>query len=189
MKNFALGILFSLLIACAVVIAYKAGQKENKISLSLSPTPYATDIPSPTRMLVGGDKDIHGCIGSAGYTWCAGKNKCVRPWEEPCPTAQPTQSDIEGITQALKEKNNWQNIELDVKITKNDGTYAYGSVNEKNAQAGGGYFYAIKENGSWHIVADGNGIITCEQVSPYPSFPTDLIPECYDSVTNTMKSR
>ena len=34
--------------------------------------------------LVGGDKDEHGCIGSAGYTWCEPKQKCLREWEEPC---------------------------------------------------------------------------------------------------------
>lgn len=34
--------------------------------------------------LVGGDKDAHGCIGSAGYTWCAAKEKCLRTWEEAC---------------------------------------------------------------------------------------------------------
>jgi len=32
--------------------------------------------------LVGGDKDEHGCIGSAGYTWNETKQKCVREWEE-----------------------------------------------------------------------------------------------------------
>ncbi|GMI13606.1 hypothetical protein TrLO_g1167 [Triparma laevis f. longispina] len=31
--------------------------------------------------MVGGDRDDHGCIGSAGYTYCAGLRKCVRPWE------------------------------------------------------------------------------------------------------------
>ena len=31
--------------------------------------------------LVGGDKDAHGCIGSAGFKWCAKTNKCERPWE------------------------------------------------------------------------------------------------------------
>ena len=30
--------------------------------------------------LVGGDRDSHGCIPSAGYVWCAPLNKCVRPW-------------------------------------------------------------------------------------------------------------
>jgi len=33
---------------------------------------------------LGGDKDRHGCIGSAGYTWCEAKKKCIRPWEEKC---------------------------------------------------------------------------------------------------------
>ena len=30
---------------------------------------------------VGSDRDAHGCIGSAGYTWCAREKACVRPWE------------------------------------------------------------------------------------------------------------
>lgn len=34
--------------------------------------------------IVGDDRDVHGCIGSAGYTWCAAKNKCLRSWEESC---------------------------------------------------------------------------------------------------------
>ena len=38
----------------------------------------------PDEPLVGGDKDEHGCIGSAGYEWCEGKQKCIRPWEEQC---------------------------------------------------------------------------------------------------------
>jgi hypothetical protein len=29
----------------------------------------------------GGDRDAHGCIGSAGYAWCAREKACVRPWE------------------------------------------------------------------------------------------------------------
>lgn len=34
--------------------------------------------------LLGGDKDEHGCIGSAGYSWCEAKQKCLREWEEKC---------------------------------------------------------------------------------------------------------
>lgn len=34
--------------------------------------------------IVGGDKDSHGCIGSAGYSWCEAKQKCLRVWEEDC---------------------------------------------------------------------------------------------------------
>jgi hypothetical protein len=31
--------------------------------------------------LVGADRDEHGCIGSAGYAWCAREAACVRSWE------------------------------------------------------------------------------------------------------------
>jgi len=33
----------------------------------------------PKRL--GGEKDVHGCIGSAGFKWCAKTNRCERPWE------------------------------------------------------------------------------------------------------------
>ncbi|MGD9950789.1 MAG: cupin domain-containing protein [Desulfobulbus sp.] len=35
------------------------------------------------QQLVGGDRDTHGCLGSAGYVWCENKTQCVRPWELP----------------------------------------------------------------------------------------------------------
>ncbi len=30
---------------------------------------------------IGGDRDAHGCLPAAGYSWCARENRCVRPWE------------------------------------------------------------------------------------------------------------
>ena len=30
---------------------------------------------------VGSDKDLHGCVGSAGYQWCERTAECVRSWE------------------------------------------------------------------------------------------------------------
>ena len=30
---------------------------------------------------VGADRDAHGCIGSAGYSWCQRTRQCERPWE------------------------------------------------------------------------------------------------------------
>ena len=38
---------------------------------------------------VGDDRDEHGCIGSAGYSWCESKQKCLRSWEEDCPGQEP----------------------------------------------------------------------------------------------------
>ena len=42
--------------------------------------------------IVGGDKDEHGCIGSAGYSWCEEKQKCLRVWEESCEGNSESQS-------------------------------------------------------------------------------------------------
>lgn len=39
------------------------------------------------QQLVGNDRDEHGCIGSAGYSWCEEKQKCLRVWEENCTSA------------------------------------------------------------------------------------------------------
>lgn len=61
------GISYALKKCCSVV--------EDKINLE--------EIKGP---VVGGDRDEHGCIGSAGYSWCEEKQKCLRVWEEECAT-------------------------------------------------------------------------------------------------------
>ena len=43
---------------------------------------YGTD--KNSNIMPGSDRDSHGCIGSAGYTWCESKSKCLRTWEETC---------------------------------------------------------------------------------------------------------
>ncbi len=37
-----------------------------------------------SKQLIGGEKDEHGCLVAAGYSWCESKNKCLRVWEEEC---------------------------------------------------------------------------------------------------------
>ena len=40
-----------------------------------------TEAESPTQKIrIGADRDLHGCIGSAGYAWCLREHACVRPW-------------------------------------------------------------------------------------------------------------
>ncbi len=48
-------------------------------------------------LAVGGDRDEHGCFGSAGYQWCAPTSECIRAWELP---------DVEG--QNLDPEQKWQ---------------------------------------------------------------------------------
>ena len=44
-------------------------------------------------VIVGNDSDSHGCIGSAGYSWCAELGKCIRPWETNCTAAVACPAD------------------------------------------------------------------------------------------------
>jgi len=46
---------------------------------------------------IGGQKDEHGCLTGAGYSWCEAKQKCLRAWEENCPSdSAETKGTIEG---------------------------------------------------------------------------------------------
>ncbi len=36
------------------------------------------------KNVIGGERDRHGCLGPAGYSWCEKKQKCLRVWEEKC---------------------------------------------------------------------------------------------------------
>ena len=46
---------------------------------------------------IGGKTDSFGCSISGGYSWCPSKQKCIRPWEENCPTNLPgSDRDIHG---------------------------------------------------------------------------------------------
>lgn len=46
-----------------------------------SPDKAPTHAEETATPVVGGDRDAHGCIGSAGYQWCEHSQRCERPWE------------------------------------------------------------------------------------------------------------
>jgi hypothetical protein len=77
MKNKIILIVVLIILAAAILNIYK-------------------EMPKDSSFLVGGDADIHGCLGSAGYTWCEAKNKCLRVWEEEC--------IAEEMTEAVKQE-------------------------------------------------------------------------------------
>lgn len=151
------------------------------------PDTIPTTVPAvqstPAADIVGGDRDDHGCIGSAGYSWCPATAKCVRVWEEGCPQS----GDYAEIQAALYKKNRWPSGSVLVTVITNDGTFASGSANATTG--GGGYFYAARKDSAWNIVADGNGIIDCADLHAYPDFPRKLISRCFDTITQQILVR
>ena len=133
--------------------------------------PKTADTPPADKPLVGGDKDEHGCIGSAGYMWCEPKKKCLRIWEEECYT------DIkEAIALSFSMKYGIDIDDIEVDVLKQTDDHARGSV---NLDGGGGIFLARKTNGIWGLSFDGNGSIPCKDMEEQ-EFPADMIEDCAD---------
>lgn len=101
-------------------------------------------------------------------------------------TPVPTPNDNELIKAALYKENNWPDNSVTVTVNTNDGTYASGTA---GGSGGGGYFYAIKVADNWKIVANSNGTIDCSALTAYPNYPKSLIPECFDSATQSIIKR
>lgn len=141
--------------------------------------------------LVGSDRDEHGCVLSAGYSWCDVSAKCIRPWEEACGSPTPSIDETENLKVAVKkaliEKHGQSAQSLVISVTQVIGNYAKGMVNDSGA--GGGIWFAAKTNGEWTLVWDGNGIIVCKAFSKYPDFPSELIPQCFDEARQKMITR
>ena len=47
--------------------------------------------------IVGADKDIHGCIGSAGYQWSEIRKECIRSFELPLQLLNPDKTNFTSV--------------------------------------------------------------------------------------------
>jgi hypothetical protein len=166
----------TIMITVAVVVsalvlykAYTLGLKKQE-STSPSITPSIVQA-TPTQTLVGGDKDVHGCIPSAGYSWCPPKNKCLRIWEEKC-----YESVSQEIQYILAAKYNRPVDEVKITIRKDVDNYVSGSVLfGKGGPGEGGIFLAIKTGNIWEVVYDGNGSIDCIKMREQYKFPDEIL--------------
>ena len=50
-------------------------------------------------------RQVYGCIGSAGYSWSATENKCIRPWEKKKMSPREALKDGTWMIQSLNGKN------------------------------------------------------------------------------------
>lgn len=53
--------------------------------------------------LIGGQKDSHGCLIAAGYSWCEPKQKCLRIWEEQCVATSTEQIPTTAISTSSQQ--------------------------------------------------------------------------------------
>lgn len=102
------------------------------------------------------------------------------------PRADDKLTIIAGVKAALIAKHGSDFSGLNYTVSKIEGNYASGTV---NGEGGGGMWFATKESGSWVVVSDGNGVILCSDLAPYPNFPKSMIHECWDSSSDKLVTR
>jgi hypothetical protein len=104
----------------------------------------------------------------------------------PTPTVDEESILKQTIKSALVAEHGNQANSLDISVSKIKGNYASGGATE---QGGGGMWFAAKVNDIWKLVWDGNGTISCSNFAAYPDFPTDMVPECWDDITQKLNKR
>lgn len=111
------------------------------------------------------------------------------PEVTPTPTATPTEGNealIAAVRKGLVAKHGSAAAGMTITVSKVEGEYAKGMASE---EGGGGLWFAARLNGTWTLVWDGNGVIDCNSVSPFPEFPADLIPQCLASGSGKLITR
>jgi len=87
----------------------------------------------------------------------------------------PENSTSETLKKLFVEKYPKYSQTISVKINKETENHARGSVSMVSGQPGG-IFLAVKTNGEWQIVHDGNGEIPCD-LSNF-GFPENMLSDC-----------
>jgi hypothetical protein len=106
--------------------------------------------------------------------------------EEPA-VEEPTVED--SIKELFSQKYDKPISEISINITAQDDTHAKGGVNfSPGGMGNGGLFLAVKENGQWKLIYDGNGSVNCPKIREY-GFTQDLLEGVCDPLPTEMMVR
>jgi len=109
---------------------------------------------SSPRNIVGNDKDEHGCISSAGYSWCEPKDKCLRQWEEGCELVntpiENAENTIEDNSTTISISETYPNCEQIDYCGENNGQEFY------RVDCG-----AERDGPLYYVNTEGSVILTC----------------------------
>lgn len=88
----------------------------------------------------------------------------------------PEMSAEQAIQQVLADKYSKNVADVHITITKQNNTYAGGSVLFGTGGPGeGGMFLARKVGSNWEVVFDGNGSVDCNKMRQDYGFPDDIL--------------
>ena len=85
-------------------------------------TDNAAEEPATTEEtpMVGGDRDEHGCIGSAGYTWSALRGECIQVFEVGTRLNPVEEKEEVAVISAFVVTKDGDNSQVELFITNED---------------------------------------------------------------------
>lgn len=103
--------------------------------------------------LVGGDRDEHGCIASAGYRWSRVQQRCIRPFEEGVrllPVEDPQDSSAVLAATVIFSIDS-----LRAEVFLPDGETS--PVLDRRTLPSGGYAWNIEDDDTYNVRRDEQG--------------------------------
>jgi len=92
----------------------------------------------------------------------------------------PIISKEEAIKRLLAQKYNKKVAEVTIRISQETENHLRGGVEfQPGGPENSGLFLAAKVDGNWRLVFDGQGAISCEEVTRY-NFPQEMVTDCAD---------
>lgn len=105
--------------------------------------------------------------------------------QTPSPTVDETAAILTAVKAGIIAERGPESANLNFTVSKIIGNYAQGGA---AAQGGGAMWLAAKVGGTWKLVWDGNGTISCASIDPY-NFPVSMVPECWNETTGKSVTR
>ena len=108
---------------------------------------------STATPLVGGDRDEHGCIASAGYRWSRVQQRCIRPFEEGVrllPVEDPQDSSAVLAATVIFSTDS-----LRAEVLLPDGETS--PVLDRRTLPSGGYAWNIEDDDTYNVRRDEQG--------------------------------
>lgn len=187
--------LFPIIFAVILILFFlplkKKSQNENPtITENAEPTKEVvqkenTSLPNPASKYCeenGGELEIVANNDGSQFGICKFENYSCEEW-----TYMNGECTLEEDEEKIKDTLTAKGLNLSqskVIIYKHLGKYIAGGVVPVDILGGGGYVFAVKDEGKIKVLADGNGAIMCNSFKDYPDFPSYLVSECVDEGGN-----
>lgn len=97
--------------------------------------------------MIGGQRDRHGCLDTAGYTWSRLRQQCIRVWEQGISVEDPVKPDEWAGSYAVFSKDG-EKVELYLADSPDD----HPILEKQDGVFWNHDFRLEKHQGTWHLI-------------------------------------